>query len=171
MSVVARWVLLSLGVVTFLVAAKAHGRQLRLERELMGYWRVSFGGLNPPWVDALWRRERFAFWILEGGLASVTVCARALVPEAWCLPLAGVDGEGGLHGGLLFHVLLPPTAAFLATGFLSVCRCALRPGGEWALTAAMPSGWRAEALKGSAGWWLLALVMTGTLVVCAWTPV
>ncbi len=47
---VTRW-LPVLGIVAvFLLAAKAHGYQLRLERQLMGYPEVVFGGSNPAWA-------------------------------------------------------------------------------------------------------------------------
>jgi hypothetical protein len=63
----------------FLLAAKAHGRQVRLERENAGYHDITFGGsrdrsrgedvpqhvrTNPPFVEALWRRDRTSFWIV-----------------------------------------------------------------------------------------------------------
>ncbi len=41
-------------VAAFLAAAKSYGRQLRLEREVAGYWEVRFGGTNPPFVAAWW---------------------------------------------------------------------------------------------------------------------
>src|SRR5262245_8588171 len=56
------------------VAAKAHGRQLRLERELEGHHSVVFGGVNHPWVEQTWRRDRHRFWILTPLLA-VTLAA------------------------------------------------------------------------------------------------
>lgn len=49
----------------FLLAAKAHGRQVRLERERAGHHEVTFGsGANHPFVEALWRRDRVAFWTI-----------------------------------------------------------------------------------------------------------
>lgn len=166
MSLAERWAVLLLGVVTFVVAAKAHGRQLRLERELQGYWKVSFGGLNPPYVDALWRRERFAFWSLEGALVCVTVFGRALVPEVLVSPLP--DGAGGsLHGVVLLHGVLPPIAAFLATGLWSAVRCALPTRGALVAVGA-PLGWKPGGLIGLAGWWALALSLAAVLVRSAW---
>ena len=58
----ARWLTLGIGAGAVLAAAKAHGRQLRIERELAGYFQVRFGGQNPEWVEAFWRRERAYFW-------------------------------------------------------------------------------------------------------------
>jgi hypothetical protein len=57
--------------VVFLVAAKVHGRALRLEREAMGFHSVTFGGANPPEVEALWRADRVRFWPLAGALAAL----------------------------------------------------------------------------------------------------
>lgn len=54
--------LLGTGLVATLVAAKAHGRQVRLERERAGIFEVVFGGDNPPFVEALWRRDRVRYW-------------------------------------------------------------------------------------------------------------
>ncbi|HEX2734309.1 MAG TPA: hypothetical protein VHM70_22020 [Polyangiaceae bacterium] len=64
-------VLVAIGIVAFLVSAKLHGRELRLEREAAGYHQVVFGGQNPPWVEALWHAERVRFWSWTAGLALV----------------------------------------------------------------------------------------------------
>lgn len=56
----------------FLVAAKVHGRSLRLEREAMGVTHVTFGGppgSNPPEVEKLWSDDRWRFWPMTGVLA------------------------------------------------------------------------------------------------------
>lgn len=56
----------------FIVAAKVHGRSIRLEREAMGVMHVTFGGppgSNPPEVEALWRADRWRFWPMTGVLA------------------------------------------------------------------------------------------------------
>jgi len=53
-----------LSVAVFLLAAKAHGRQIRLERELEGYHEVVFDGTNPPFVETLWREDRAVYWML-----------------------------------------------------------------------------------------------------------
>lgn len=60
-----------------ILAAKAHGRQVRLEREHAGHHHVVFGGINPEFVETLWRRDRIRFWgslpvfvgVIAGGLA------------------------------------------------------------------------------------------------------
>src|SRR5438045_8903489 len=93
------WVL-GLGVATFLVAAKAHGRQLRIERELAGYWEVSFRARNPAFVEALWRRERIVYWSLAAVAAIASIALRLLSPwSGW-----------SFLGALLLHILAPPTA-------------------------------------------------------------
>ena len=90
---------IALSVIAFLLSAKAHGRQLRLERERAGITSVVFGGQNPPFVQALWRRERWLFWgatLLFAGLAAVT--------QRW------------------FAIAFAPSLAFLVTGVLSLIR-------------------------------------------------
>src|SRR2546422_4443113 len=56
------WIELGLGVVLLFLSAKAHGRQIRLERGLEGYMEGDFMKENPPWVEALWRKDRRRFW-------------------------------------------------------------------------------------------------------------
>ena len=90
-----RWVVLVFGVATFLVAAKTHGRQLRLERELAGYWHVTFGAQNPAFVEALWRRERILYWGVAAALAACTIAFRLLAPRlGWPLPFSETSGTG-----------------------------------------------------------------------------
>ena len=65
-------------VAAFLAAAKSHGRQVRLERELAGYWEVRFGAAlrrgTPPGraTDAAWLRRALAgsaaWWLVTFGL-------------------------------------------------------------------------------------------------------
>lgn len=51
-----------LAVAAVAVAAKAHGRQVRLRREAEGVLAVDFRGPNPPVVEGIWRRDRAGFW-------------------------------------------------------------------------------------------------------------
>src|SRR4051812_45278726 len=87
MRTVLLWVL---SVALFVVAAKAHGRELRLEREAAGFHHVVFGGENPAFVQALWRRERVYFWgltaLLEIGV--VVALASSGAPRGFIAPVA-----------------------------------------------------------------------------------
>src|SRR5262245_176985 len=102
---------IAIGAVVFLVAAKLHGRQLRLERERAGYMHVTFGrrAQNPPFVVALWRRERFIFWPTAAVLAIVLPL---LVPLHW----------------VLSWILLPMTIAFVVGALLSARRARVGSG-------------------------------------------
>src|SRR5262249_34883511 len=94
---------LSLVVVSgaaFLLAAKIHGRQLRLEREAHGVRSVVFGGRNPPVVEAIWRAERLRFWTLAPTLALATGLALSRLGAARAAVLVGA-------------LLWAPSAAFL----------------------------------------------------------
>lgn len=52
----------------FFVSAKTHGRQIRLERELVGIDSVDFRREteNHPWVEELWRKDRVHYWTRAG---------------------------------------------------------------------------------------------------------
>ena len=163
-----RWLDVVLGATTFLAAAKAHGRQLRLERELAGYWHVTFGAQNPAFVEALWRRERILYWSVAAALVACTIAFRLLAPRCeWPLQLAAASRRSILVA-LLLHVAAPLTAAFVVTGLLSVVRFVLaaRAGSE--ATAARPDDWMSWALWGTAGWWALTLVMFAVFCLVAW---
>lgn len=70
------WMLLGFGLVAWvLLAAKAHGRQVRLEREAKGVFKVDFGGTNPPEVEAIWRRDCRLFWPTMAALSVVLLAA------------------------------------------------------------------------------------------------
>ena len=56
------WLAVAATVALILAAAKAHGRQVRLEREQQGHFRVDFRTRNPPAVEAIWRTDRRIFW-------------------------------------------------------------------------------------------------------------
>src|SRR6476619_4804412 len=69
-----RWVLLTgSSLLLFLTAAKAHGRELRLERVAAGVDHVVFGGQNPALVESLWKAERVRFWIAAPLLAAALI--------------------------------------------------------------------------------------------------
>lgn len=99
----------------FLVAAKFHGRAVRLVREYEGYLEVDFRRENPPFVEALWRRDRLRFWSLAalavvlGGLLLAAGRSDALVP-AWRPALRPIAI------GTLALIAWPLIVAFLAEG-------------------------------------------------------
>jgi hypothetical protein len=163
----ARGLVLALGAVTFLVAAKAHGRQLRVERELAGYWHVTFGAQNPAFVETLWRRERLIYWSLAVLVALGTIGFRLLAPRfAWTLPVEGGRAGSSLAGVVFLHVLVPMIVAFVVTGLLSVARFAAAPPSDAA--RAHPQNWLSHAVWASAGWWLLTVALGAALCVLAW---
>lgn len=116
--------------VAFLLAAKAHGRELRLEREAAGVMKVVFGGDNPPLVEALWSAERLRFWptTIALGIAAAILLAKGGWPRATIAQAA---------------LLWAPTLVFVALGVASFMRAGgLDRGGVlgsvcwWALCAA-----------------------------------
>lgn len=112
------WLGALLGVPAVLVAAKAHGRQVRLEREAAGYHSVQFGGDNPEFVERLWRRDRVRFW--------------GFVPPA-ALVLGGVAwaATGGWPLALVAALLWAPTAGFFFAGLRSFAAQRGRGGVAW----------------------------------------
>jgi hypothetical protein len=151
-----RLLVLGIGIGTFLAAAKAHGRQLRLERELAGYFEVVFSGRNPDFVENLWRRERWAFWSIAATVAAITLTLRVLGPKrGWALPFERAAREASISGILLLHAVVPMVVAFTATGLSSFVRY---------LIANDPPA-EAAAVWGSAGWWLLTLAMVAAASV------
>lgn len=151
-----RWSLVGLGVALFLVAAKVHGRQVRLERELAGYWAVTFGGTNPPFVEALWRRERRIFWSLAVLFALLTLGYRLL---------ARSKAEGGVLGAFAFHLAVPLILAFVFAGLLSQLRFAAAVRAGEAALGPRPEDWLTHAAGGSAAWWLLTFVLGAAVAV------
>jgi hypothetical protein len=133
-------ILVLLSAVLFLLAAKAHGRELRLEREAAGFHQIAFGAPdNPPFVETLWHQERVRFW-------SVTVLL-ALVAGGRLL-------AKGAPGGLSALVVLTwvPAVSFLGLGLYSLLRRGVG-GGE---------------VLGSLGWWSLVLMAFVGTVLIAW---
>jgi len=120
---------------TFLLAAKAHGRELRLEREAAGILRVVFGGDNPAFVDALWAAERLRFWIATP-LLSLTL--------AVALVIAGASRSTIAFASLLWA----PAVVFMVLGLSSIVRA---------------GGCERVGLTGSIGWW--SLVVGGFAIV------
>ena len=155
---VARWLVMVGSVAAFLVASKAHGRQLRLERELAGHWHVTFGAPNHPFVEALWQRERTIYWSIAAALILAAITYLVLAPRlSWPLPLTP-RGERSWWGGIPM-MIWPFVVAFTVTGLMSLTRL-LR-----ATTSAADSTWLNQAMWGSAGWWALTLVVAAALLL------
>jgi hypothetical protein len=112
---------------TFILAAKAHGRELRLEREAAGILRVVFGGENPVFVETLWAAERLRFWIATPLLALTLAVA---------LVIAGASRSTIAFASLLWA----PSVVFMVLGLSSIVRA---------------GGCERAGLSGSVGWWAL----------------
>lgn len=144
------WRLAAASVATLgliLAAAKTHGRQIRLEREQHGIWKVDFRAGNDPWVEALWRMDRILFWV------TLPVVLAGLVVLALWLESTDIPGWWAFAAALAF------ASCFIVAGLASSFRLlrAMRQG--------VPSAeWRAAGHRGSLLWWSI----TGILAVaCA----
>ena len=99
-------ILYAVALVIFLAAAKLHGRQLRVEREHAGVMSVDFRrrSTNPPFVLALWRKDRWTLWPVA---AAVAIVLPLVVPDVpW--PLA--------------RIVLPMTTGFVVAWLFSFVR-------------------------------------------------
>lgn len=142
--------LVASSVALLLSSAKAHGRQLRLERELEGHTRVTFGSANPPFVEALWRRDRIAYWTL------VPAAALALATLIWTT--RGTDAAWLALATLLWAPILGFTTLGLASQHRLLKQMKHRPTD---LT------WRLQATAGSARWWGIVLMLAGITILLA----
>ncbi|HUR61164.1 MAG TPA: hypothetical protein VM286_02205 [Candidatus Thermoplasmatota archaeon] len=130
----------ALGLVV--AAAKAHGRQLRLEREQAGYPRADFRGPNDAWVETFWRHDRIRFWWLFATTAPWT--ALWAVWHAWpSIPLA--VARAALHVAWVF------AGCFWVVGVWSL----------WRLADREAEGWRSHAIGTSFLWWTLVSLLFG----------
>lgn len=144
------WTLAAAAVLLLLAGAKAHGRQVRLERERIGVHSVAFGRPNDARVEAIWARDRRGFW----GLFAV------LVAGAWAAVVLGarVAGAGALASTALL-LLVAFASCFAILGLASLAR----------LFPARPTddpAWRRKALDGSLGWWAF-VALAAALVALA----
>lgn len=155
----ARWIVLALGVANYLIAAKAHGRQLRLEREMAGIWEVSFRTRNPPFVEALWQRERLHYWSTAAVVFVALAALRALGEDR-----PRIFGDGSWPESLVVHGLGPLTFAFVATGLASVARLATSARDGLAIDAARPLDWLRDAQIGNVAWWALSIALSTALL-------
>lgn len=133
-----RWVLLSgSSLLLLLAAAKAHGRELRLERVALGFEHAVFGGQNPPPVEALWQAERLRFWVLTPVLSLALLTA---------LRARGAGAGLAALGALAWA----PSVMFAALGVASLAR----------------AGVGREGLAGSVAWWSVVVVAGAVTLVC-----
>ena len=162
-NVILFWLLL---VITFLISAKTHGRQHRLERELHGYWKVSFVSENDPWIEKFWLQQRILYWSIAAVTAGFFVTQfikkkrlsndsphrNFFVPHAAKNPFAF----------LIFAVGVSMIFAFVLTGVVSAFRMIL----EFKKGVDVPGeDWLYGAIWGSAGFWLLNLVSVVSLIL------
>ncbi len=132
----------------FLASAKSHGRQLRLERELEGHWKVTFGAQNHPWVEALWKRDRIEYWVVAGFAAALLFIAW----KTWSFSVVKL---------IALAIPAPMITAFITTGLLSAYRLSTR------LAHAPNAEWLRSAIWGSVSWW--GLTATLLILLILWT--
>ena len=163
------WVVLILSIVTFLIAAKSHGRQLRLERELAGHHHVTFGGTNPPFVATLWQKDRVEYW-RTFAVILILFASYALAAMRFNLPLPFANDDAAEQVGslLIFGFLWTFILTFMIVGMMSLTR--LREAMSQEVIA--DSDWETRAIVGSAMWWsgVISLsVIIGTVAFHKWT--
>lgn len=147
----------------FLAAAKTHGRQVRLERELEGHDKIDFRRQvqNPEFVEALWKRDRHGYW-LTAGIAAILLAAALFWPTSFLTRMP-----------LLARIALVPMGAMIAA-FLTQAivsgrhrRRRLRSGTTPTTPGARYNDemWNKSARTGSLAWALLDVVLViGVLV-------
>jgi len=151
------WIEVGLGLVLLFLSAKAHGRQIRLERELEGYMEVDFMGENPTWVEALWRKDRRRFW----GTLPIVAVVLAVVGFVVLPPQFGTEPLGNPAFGavILAGSLWPFAVAFISNGIQSVVRLrtalwqASADGSHRAHPLGEPGPWLRSALRGTLLYW------------------
>jgi hypothetical protein len=144
-------------VAAFLVATKAHGRQIRLERQLAGYWDVTFGAPNPPFVEALWWRERIVVWSIAITLGLLAMGYLYVARQrGWPLPLA----ESSWLTVLWTVLAAPAVMAFTLAGFASAARFA----SQLSHMVSSPE-WVPRAVAGSVAWWVATVGIAATVAV------
>ncbi|MEA3203282.1 MAG: hypothetical protein QOI63_957 [Thermoplasmata archaeon] len=125
-----------------LAAAKAHGRQLRLERVQAGHPQADFRAPDDPWVEALWRNDRIGFWTLFLALGAAGLM--------WALAAGGVGG-GAFWGRFPVSLAWAFAGAFFVMGVQSL----------WRLADRDHAGWQSHAIGTSFLWWTLVALLFG----------
>lgn len=125
-------------VALVLLSAKAHGRQVRIERERLGVTTVDFRKDNGPVVETIWRHDRIRFWASAVTMAALLVVGVMLGKALSAWPLYGA-------------IAIALTLAF-ATGFIAAGLTAWM--GQARPLASDPA-WMGRAHWGSFGWWTL----------------
>lgn len=149
-----------LALPTFLLAAKAHGRQIRIEREFEGYPDADFrSDQNPAWVRALWRRDRIQFW------TTYSIVAAFLGIGVWLKHRAGAGAWGtepamqDVAGSAAIVLLLwTPIVAFTGNGVTSLARWLRRRR-----RSPEPTSNFGAAFRRSLAYWIGVLVLMAVL--------
>lgn len=126
-----------------LAAAKAHGRQLRLERQQAGHPEADFRGPNDPWVESLWRNDRVGFWSVAFGLGGAAL--------AWSMYSAGGLGSPSFWALFPLGLAWAFAGAFFIMGVQSL----------WRLADKDAEGWKSHAIGSSFLWWTLVALLFG----------
>lgn len=152
------WILLGLSLATMLASAKAHGRQIRLERELEGHYEVTFGQrTNPSMVEALWARDRRQYWATYTALGVPSLVYG--LGAAWSgLPIPDVPGGHWASALAMALLLWAPTAAFSINGVTSLVLFRRAAAARGAALEAERGPWLRAARRGSWAWWSLVLI-------------
>lgn len=161
------WLAVAGHVGWFLLAAKIHGRSIRVERELRGHVIVSFGrdAQNHPWVEALWRKDRIRFWSTVATLAPIVFASVAIGETlGWPSPFRGIPVIAAASAAAVFWSM---TAAFLANALASSVRFS-RDVRDASLPGPEPDrdDWIRRLAQGTRFYWAAA-VAVGALVIVA----
>jgi hypothetical protein len=125
-----------------LAAAKAHGRQLRLERTQAGFPTADFRRPNEPFVEQLWRTDRLGFWTLFVVLAAASLF--------WSLAAGGL-ATAPFWGRFPLGLAWAFAGAFFVMGVQSL----------WRLADRDKEGWKSHAIGTSFLWWTLVALLFG----------
>ena len=134
---------------------------------------VDFMKENPPWVEALWRKDRRRFWpTFAVAIVILSAAGLLILPTRF-----GTEPLGNpiLGTVLLTGLLWPLVVAFTSNGLQSAfrLRTALvqRGRGRKGDDPARPesSAWGRSALLGSIGYWALTLAIGAAAAVLALT--